>query len=98
MEQSASVIRRLVKLLVSSFHPTGKGTDIQVNLIPQALPIAMCAFVEFQAHPPSSRTSPFQKLREKCSDRNGLIGTVVYNTVGDRSFLKGGGGGESGWI
>ena len=30
MEQSAAVIRRIVKLLVNSFHPTGKGADTQV--------------------------------------------------------------------
>ena len=30
VEQSAAVIRRIVKLLVNSFHPTGKGADTQV--------------------------------------------------------------------
>ena len=31
VEKSASVIRRLVKLLVNSFHPTSKGVDVQVS-------------------------------------------------------------------
>lgn len=31
VEKSASVIRRLVKLLVNSFHPTSKGADVQVS-------------------------------------------------------------------
>ena len=30
VEQSAAVIRRIVKLFVNSFHPTGKGADTQV--------------------------------------------------------------------
>lgn len=33
VEKSASVIRRLVKLLVNSFHPTSKGVDVQVSTI-----------------------------------------------------------------
>ena len=40
VEQSASVIRRLVKLLVNSFHPTGKGADVQVK--PEAPYTMMC--------------------------------------------------------
>ena len=31
VEQSAAVIRRLVKLLVNSFHPTNKSVDVQVS-------------------------------------------------------------------
>jgi len=31
VEKSASVIRRLVKLLVNSFHPISKGVDVQVS-------------------------------------------------------------------
>ena len=33
VEKSASVIRRLVKLLVNSFHPTSKGVDVQVSSV-----------------------------------------------------------------
>lgn len=33
VEQSATVIRRLVKLLVNSFHPTTKGVDILVSMM-----------------------------------------------------------------
>ena len=32
VEQSATVIRRLVKLLVHSFHPTSIGVDVQVSV------------------------------------------------------------------
>lgn len=31
VEQSAAVIRRLVKLLVNSFHPANKSVDVQVS-------------------------------------------------------------------
>ena len=37
VEQSASVIRRLVKLLVNSFHPTAKGVDVQVSMVMVAI-------------------------------------------------------------
>lgn len=51
VEKSASVIRRLVKLLVNSFHPTSKGVDVQVSTITlivklsDSLPCLVCCII-----------------------------------------------------
>lgn len=51
VEKSASVIRRLVKLLVNSFHPTSKGVDAQVSTITLivkrngSLPCLVCCII-----------------------------------------------------
>ena len=68
VEQSAAVIRRIVKLLVNSFHPTGKGADTQViGNINISLP----------PHPP-----PPKKKHMKSFYMNLILGPV-YMEVGD---------------
>ena len=71
VEQSAAVIRRIVKLLVNSFHPTGKGADTQViGNINISLP-----------PPPPPPPSP-QKKTMKSFCMNLILGPV-YMEVGD---------------
>jgi len=63
VEQSAAVIRRIVKLLVNSFHPTGKGADVQVtrcSALWKSNPIAARKFYQYvHLHSTVSATGKF---------------------------------------
>ncbi|XP_073235471.1 condensin-2 complex subunit G2-like [Porites lutea] len=63
VEQSAAVIRRIVKLLVNSFHPTGKGADTQVtrcSALWQSNPVAARKFYQYvHLHSTVSATGKF---------------------------------------
>ncbi|XP_029192981.2 condensin-2 complex subunit G2-like [Acropora millepora] len=63
VEQSASVTRRLVKLLVNSFHPTSKGPDIQVSrclALWKSNPVASRKFYQYvHLHSTLSATGKF---------------------------------------
>ncbi|KAL9966949.1 hypothetical protein ACROYT_G025098 [Oculina patagonica] len=70
VEQSASVIRRLVKLLVNSFHPTAKGVDVQVtrcSALWQSNPVAARKFYQYvHLHTTVSTTGKFMTFLCNC--------------------------------
>jgi len=70
VEKSASVIRRLVKLLVNSFHPTTKGADVQVtrcSALWQSNPVAARKFYQYvHLHTTVSATGKFMAFLCNC--------------------------------
>lgn len=70
VEQSASVIRRLVKLLVNSFHPTGKGPDVQISrcsALWKSNPVAARKFYQYvHLHSTVSATGKFMLCLCQC--------------------------------
>ncbi|XP_027038917.1 condensin-2 complex subunit G2-like [Pocillopora damicornis] len=70
VEQSAAVIRRLVKLLVNSFHPTNKSVDVQAtrcSALWQSNPLAARKFYQYvHLHTTISATGKFIAFLGNC--------------------------------